>query len=272
MVFMAAAFLVTVSALRLDAEPQTRIAPPQRLPPSPAPALIAQAKAKERARATNSVAPASVEFEVTSIHSNAPDVQLANLATEGGEFRAQNVSVRRLIEYAYDLRPFQLSNGPGWINTQRYSIAAKNAASEAEAKLKLQRLLIDRFALRMNRTLAQRRVYALMIANRRRFHPTEQPEEPAHTKLTPAGPQLRANLYAFSMQNVADSLTRTMEQTVVDETGLSGKFDFEFAMEGSSTRGLDLLPALPDLGLKLASRRGPVETYSIESVAPPSEN
>lgn len=74
------------------------------------------------------------------------------------------------------------------------------------------------------------------------------------------------------MDNVAASLTRRMEQTVVDETGLFGKFDFEFTLEGSSTGGLDLLPALPDLGLKLASRRGQVETYRIESVEPPSEN
>jgi uncharacterized protein (TIGR03435 family) len=254
---VAVALSVTFSALRLDARPQTP---------------IAQVKAKQPVRVPAPVASASVEFEVASIHNTAPDLQLASLSTVGGEFSAQNVSVRRLIEYAYDLRPFQLSNGPGWINTQRYSIAARNAASEAEAKLKLRRLLIGRFGLRVNRALAQRRVYALMIANRARFHPTEKPEEPSHTKLTPAGPQLHVSLYAFSMQNVAASLTRQMEQTVVDETGLFGKFDFEFTMEGSSTRGLDLLPALPDLGLKLTSRRGPVEIYTIESVERPSEN
>lgn len=82
---LVAALPVTLLSLRLGAEPQTR---------------LAQAKAKQRVKVATPVTPATVEFEAASIHRTAPDVQLANLSTEGGEFRAQNVSVRRLIEYA----------------------------------------------------------------------------------------------------------------------------------------------------------------------------
>jgi len=37
-----------------------------------------------------------------------------------------------LIEYAYDLRPFQLKGGPAWIGNELFTVAAKGTASGQE--------------------------------------------------------------------------------------------------------------------------------------------
>jgi uncharacterized protein (TIGR03435 family) len=216
------------------------------------------------------------EFEVASIHPTPPDVRMAGISTAGGEFKAQNVSVRRLIEHAYDLRPFQLKGGPGWIDTGRYTIVAKSAASEEEARVMLQRLLADRFGLQLHRTTEEQRVHALVVTDQSRLHPTKNPEQTFATIAPEDGGRLRVKFSSYALMNLAAALSREMEQMVVDETGLTGLFDIEFTLEGAldgpAPPPIRFVPALPDFGLKLVSRRGPVEIYTIEAVERPSEN
>jgi uncharacterized protein (TIGR03435 family) len=73
-----------------------------------------------------------------------------------------------------------------------------------------------------------------------------------------------------------------LQRTVVDKTGLTGKFDIhlEYADEtatptdsSTDSSGPSLFTALREqAGLKLDSGRGPVERFVIDSVARPSEN
>jgi uncharacterized protein (TIGR03435 family) len=42
----------------------------------------------------------------------------------GGRFIANNVPVKSLIEWAYDIRDFQISGGPGWMGSDLYNISA----------------------------------------------------------------------------------------------------------------------------------------------------
>jgi len=49
---------------------------------------------------------------------------------EGGALNATSVSVHLLLQFAYDLRDYQILNAPDWANSERYDIVAKPEASE----------------------------------------------------------------------------------------------------------------------------------------------
>ena len=56
--------------------------------------------------------------------SHAADKDAHELQFHNGDLTFPNVTVRRLIEYAYDLKDYQLTGGPDWIKSERYDIAA----------------------------------------------------------------------------------------------------------------------------------------------------
>ena len=91
-----------------------------------------------------------------------------------------------------------------------------------------------------------------------------------------------------SMDNLARGLTARLSRPVVNETGLEGRFDFtldydpevapgvgdkEIAASGSDVAKPSLFTAIQDqLGLKLESKKVPVEMLVIDRIARPGEN
>jgi len=66
-------------------------------------------------------------FEVASIKPNAQDdhrvfVQML----PGGGLRTTGTTVQFLLSFAYNVRSFQISGGPGWVNSDRFDILAKS--------------------------------------------------------------------------------------------------------------------------------------------------
>jgi uncharacterized protein (TIGR03435 family) len=72
---------------------------------------------------------------------------------EPGGFTAANVTVKRLIELAYRIKLFQISGGPGRIDSDLFDISAKaeGSADIPQLDLMLQALLADRFQLVIRR-------------------------------------------------------------------------------------------------------------------------
>jgi uncharacterized protein (TIGR03435 family) len=78
-------------------------------------------------------------------------------------------------------------------------------------------------------------------------------------------------------------LERSLETTVLNETGLTGRWDYAVAHSGltpSGTTGHDVIDERPtlfvaleeQLGLRLERRRGLVDVVIVESIHHPSEN
>jgi uncharacterized protein (TIGR03435 family) len=91
----------------------------------------------------------------------------------------------------------------------------------------------------------------------------------------------------IGMEGFADSLGHQLDRVVVDKTGLRGVYDFtvEWSPENHEDSmlsaieekvgmtGLSIFEALPEqLGLKLESAKGPVETIVIDSIGKASAN
>src|SRR5260370_17177399 len=102
----------------------------------------------------------SDRFEVASIRpSGAKGGRPSFESNPGGRVRATNVTLKLLIQMAYDIRPEQLSGGPGWTDSEQYTVIAKGPEggpplSAAEQKAlthkRLQALLSERFLLALN--------------------------------------------------------------------------------------------------------------------------
>ncbi len=108
-------------------------------------------------------------FEAVSIKPNVTASDRVDFGPPAGaRFTATNVSLRMLIMRAYKAKNFEVSGGPGWMNSDRYDVAASAAEkiSEAQFKLMLQSLLADRFQVRVHRETKQMPVYVLLPAKK----------------------------------------------------------------------------------------------------------
>jgi uncharacterized protein (TIGR03435 family) len=179
-----------------------------------------------------------------------------------------NVSLKRIIGLAYGIPDGQdyLFSGPEWLDSERFDVSAKYPAEtpHADFLLMFQRLLDERFALRLHHESRPVTAYALTVAK--------------------GGPKLRATpnvgAYRFSVQKghasgfsltlpmLADRLSRPafgLDRRVVDMTGLTGAFDLtlDWSPSGSASDNPVDVPAGPSLftalqeqlGLKLELRK-----------------
>src|ERR1700722_10456019 len=79
---------------------------------------------------------AQAGFEVVSIKPSDPLSNNMHMGVgPGGGFEAGGVTLRLLIQQAYDVWNFQILGGPGWIDSDKYDIVTKDEAkgpSEAD--------------------------------------------------------------------------------------------------------------------------------------------
>src|SRR5262249_39269246 len=91
--------------------------------------------------------PAEGRFEVASIRPSAQRGRPSMEFTPGGGVRANNVTLKLLIQIAYDVRADQLSGGPGWTDSEEYNVIAKGGTLSGSAEdmthQRLQTLLAD---------------------------------------------------------------------------------------------------------------------------------
>jgi uncharacterized protein (TIGR03435 family) len=212
------------------------------------------------------------EFEVASVKPNTSGNNMVMIRPPaGGRFTATNARVRMLIGIAYNVKNFEVSGGPAWINSDGYDITAKAADSNIsleQLRPMLRTLLEDRFKLMVHREKKEMPVYALMVAKGGpklpaakeggcvAFGPnTPPPPPPAPGQLPPimCGGFLRApNLLQagkVTMTQLVNVLSDVLGRPVIDKTEFTGTFDvkLEFTPEGTSfgTDGLGPPGGLP---------------------------
>src|SRR5262249_36451123 len=69
-----------------------------------------------------------LKFDVATVKRAAgggpPGDVARNMDSSPGSFAMRNVPLRMALEFAYDLKPFQII-GPDWINEERYDVIAR---------------------------------------------------------------------------------------------------------------------------------------------------
>jgi uncharacterized protein (TIGR03435 family) len=209
----------------------------------------------------------------------------------GGRFEASQLTVKAMVAFAYDIRDFYVSGGPGWAGTDRFEIVAKAdpSATPAQMRAMLQTLLAERFKLAVRRETKEATVYQLLVA-KDGVNSSGLPE----SSLKVGGIRFlgRGQIEGIgnTMSGLANYLQTLLDRVVVDKTGLTGNYDFKLSWTPDESQagkpgaqaglanaaepgGPSIFTALQEqLGLKLESSKGPVEALVIEHVEKPSDN
>jgi uncharacterized protein (TIGR03435 family) len=260
----------------------------------------------------------SPTFEVASIKPGPPpDVRGMYVRSSGGpgtndpeRYTAENYSLESLVMSAYDVKPYQL-NAPDWTKNARFNVTAKIApgATKDQFRLMQQNLLAERFGLKVHWETREMAIYELVVAKGGPRMKEAGPEKPADpdqprpglpTTITrdkngypvlPPGDRSMTMMVGNgkaarrvrheTMEQTASYLSIQLGRTVVDVTGLTGKYDFDLYWQnnsGSAAADGDSGPGLPQaiqeqLGLKLESKKGPVKFLVIDHAEKtPAEN
>jgi uncharacterized protein (TIGR03435 family) len=174
----------------------------------------------------------------------------------------------------------QIEGGPGWIDTERYDVAAKADTplemSREEARPCLQALLAERFQLIIHRKTKQGAVFSLVVAkDGQRFKEHSGPGKAGIGLSTDSG---KATIIGTktTTTRLAEYLSGQAGRPVIDNTGLKGEYDFrvEWAMEETpGSLAPSVFTALQEqLGLKLNATKGAIEMIVVDRAERPSAN
>src|SRR5215471_17926969 len=105
-------------------------------------------------------------FEVASVKpSMSVTVSSNRTVAPGGRLTVTNATLKSLIQWSYGLPAFQISGGPGWLDSDRFDIEAKpeGSATQQDVMQMLQILLAERFKFAVHRETKEVAVYALVL-------------------------------------------------------------------------------------------------------------
>src|ERR1051326_4261202 len=223
-------------------------------------------------------------FEVATVKRNptlGPVVDIPrNQDTSPGRFRMTDVPLRYMLEWAYDLKDYEVT-GPTWIvANDRFDVVAKaeTAATDDEMRPMLQTLLSERFQMKLHRETRELPVYVLVPGK----GPALVKPAPADEKQAIGLEDGRTAFHNFPISRFTFMLTRRLDQPTLDLTGLKGMFDFSIDLSGlgfngnppADTTGPSVFNAVHnDLGLKLEARKHPIEVLVVDHAEKiPKEN
>jgi uncharacterized protein (TIGR03435 family) len=115
--------------------------------------------------------PAALEtasFELTSVKQNVSgsDRSSTRGGLPNGSWSGTNVRLKAVIARAFEVREFQITGGPDWVDFDRFDIVGRGSDGTA-ARLRfpmLRALLTDRFKLVTHIEMREQPVYLLMLA------------------------------------------------------------------------------------------------------------
>jgi uncharacterized protein (TIGR03435 family) len=249
------------------------------------PVIIGIARVPQTMAQSRPDPPATPAFEVASVRpsvpgeSNPPDIP-RNLDSSPGHFVMRNVSLRYCLEWAYDLKDYEIE-GPDWINyANRYDIVANAPAPPApdnEMRLMLQTLLTERFQLKLHKEMKTLDVYALLPGKGAPKLKDPAPGEQSGV----AGSPTAAGFIKQPLSRLTFLLTRRMDRPVIDMTGIEGLYDYTLNLSGLNFNGdtpADGAPSIftavqEDLGLRLQAQKAPVQILVVDQAERiPTEN
>jgi uncharacterized protein (TIGR03435 family) len=233
------------------------------------------------------------QFEAVSIRPSSPDARGGGFNISPGRLNGKNVNLKDLIRFAYDVHDYQLSGGLSWMENEHYEVLANFPAGTTNPQRAemMQKMLADRFALVIHREPKDVAGYALTVGkNGAKLHPPEDPQTGMMLGRSPTTGQRTLHGTSATMESMAGILADLLGKPVHDDTALAGKFDFnmewtpdpvsEVNLRKGATEappgdqaGPTIFTALQEqLGLKLETKKLPVDAIVIDRAGKPSAN
>jgi bla regulator protein blaR1 len=224
-------------------------------------------------------------------------------------FEARNVTLRAILQEAYQVQANQIEGGPDWLDSDAFDVQLKVRKSADGAppsrqrmdqvKLALQKLLAEHAGLVVHNETKVLPAYALEVAeNGPKLQPalSKEPDDmkfnaPVHMGKQQMRMEIGGNqVYGIGAQGIsaddlAQQLSRQLGTPVVNKTGLQGRYDFNLHWkDGKASSGENetssaasgepsLFNAIQEqLGLKLQAQKAPTPVLVIDRLEKPAEN
>jgi uncharacterized protein (TIGR03435 family) len=231
----------------------------------------------------------------------------------------QGGSLDMLLHLAFDVPRDRLLNEPEWVKSSRFDIEAKVAPEDApllEGLTRRQRwamlipALEDRCRLKFHHENRELQVYTLVVAKDgpklKEAHPADSDGVDPGSMGRPQAAQLPMMSFSqkgmtmkghdATIESLVEMLSQQIGITVVDNTGLTGKYDYTLSWmpdedsmqlmglpipgppsdgggQPHEPAGPSIFAALEEqLGLKAEVRKAPVDVIVIDHIEPPSAN
>jgi bla regulator protein BlaR1 len=245
---------------------------------------------------------------------NHTTVSIAPSSSNGGNvtlmfgpagFVSKNSSLQQVIRVAYGVEDDRIVGAPTWLGSDKYDVELRedNSAMNdprqispeqraSEQGVMLQSVLADRLKLSLHREAREVSAYALVLA---KSGPRLQQSKPGDTYpngfkgpdgvARPGGIHFAANntliAQGVPIGPLRAHLSWQLRRTILDETGLSGTYDFTLQLPNGVPLGIDN-PTPPEsyelalstaieqqLGLQLEPRKASMEVLVIDHVEKP---
>jgi uncharacterized protein (TIGR03435 family) len=212
--------------------------------------------------------------------------------TDPGRIHYPMVTPRYVLLQAFDVSNYQIV-GPDWIDREYFDIDATMAAGTTKEQFRsmLQNLFVDRFKMAVHRESREFAGYSLVVAkNGPKFKESKEapapqddgapdpplkpgpdgffpsPQRPGMFLQLTALPNAHSTFQQVTMESLAAILQTQMRRPVIDQTGLTAKYDFvlNFSMQGLDL-GIGRIPVsmgsgdkepLPDIPSALQGQLG----------------
>jgi uncharacterized protein (TIGR03435 family) len=221
-----------------------------------------------------------LKFDVASIKSNPNLKDSSSKIMNAGGLIYTFVTLSDCIQTAYNVKSYQVS-GPEWIRSEHYDISTKSDSNSSKDQVlsMFQALLADRFRLKLHHEQKDLPVYALSVDKAGHRLKPHVGEEPMTLKVDNGGIVFQSASIAEFIQFVGSF---PLERPLVDDTGLTGKFDFTLRI-GEPDANFDvakralyqnapsvIMDGVVPLGLKLESRKQMADMLILDQVERPA--
>lgn len=247
-------------------------------------------------------------FEVATVKPSIPGGMMVMTKFTPDGIQIRNAPLILIIRQASGLlnsNDDEVIGAPSWVKTERYDIDAKVSESDVPKLDKLNRmernemmrpLLADRFNFAAHREIRELPVFELVMA---KGGPKLKEATPGDTypnglkdnqgQSSPGMMRIgrgTVDCQAIPITSLLEILTQLGGRTVVDKTGLTGKYDIKLRWSpedshpnpdggggGAEVPVVDFFTAIQEqLGLKLIPAKGPVNSLVVDHVEKPSDN
>jgi len=258
------------------------------------------------------------KYDVSSVKPASSDDGRSLLQFTPDGTSVHGVPVQMLLRFAFGVEADRLLGSPSWAQSNRYDIEAKVAPEDAPKLDKLKAedrramllpLLVERFNLKYHHETREMPMYTLVVAKggpKLTESKIEAATKPDDALGGPGGPKPanmpgrmmmmpgRIESQGSTLDMLAHSLAPPLGHTVIDKTGLTGKYDY--TLQWTPDDGMAPMPGGPgggpphednavqgggpslftaveeQLGLKIESTKGQVDVIVIDHLDLPSAN
>jgi len=235
---------------------------------------------------------AKPKFDVVTVKPSDPNAPGKLFTVRGRQVMTINTTLNDLVTFAYSLQTKEILNAPTWMN-EKYDIAGvpdvEGQPSLPQMRMLIADALVQRFGLKFHTEQREMTAYAVTVAKG-----GPKLTVSVAPKNSPGGFGFRGlgdlRVINFTMKEFCHGMQEAvMDKPVVDQTGLTDRYDFtlkwtpdqsQFASFGGAPPPPDdpnappgLFTALPEqLGLKMDVTKANVDVMVIDHIEKPSAN